>query len=151
MYFFYKFIAGLTDQQIWSESYYDLNFFMIVKNLLHSFPALLILFIIGYILKSKFIKFFSLSAFLHALLDFPLHVDDGHMQFYPFSKWIYSSSVSYWDPNHYGYIIFPLEALFYILSAIYLWKSFSLLGRSLILIGGFIYLIPLAYTLWSFI
>ena len=48
---------------------------------------------------------------LHVPEDLFLHHDDGHRHFYPLSQWRYSSPVSYWDPNHYGKIVAPLEAL----------------------------------------
>jgi len=36
---------------------------------------------------------------LHALFDFPLHHDDGHRHFWPFSEFRFDSPVSYWDPG----------------------------------------------------
>ena len=39
---------------------------------------------------------------LHAFGDLPVHHDDGHCHFFPFSEWRFASPVSYWDPHHYG-------------------------------------------------
>lgn len=44
----------------------------------------------------------SLSLLLHACADFPLHHDDAHRRFFPFSDYRFSSPVSYWDPRHHG-------------------------------------------------
>jgi hypothetical protein len=45
--------------------------------------------------------FFS-SMLLHVFGDLPLHHDDAHRHFFPFSDWRFVSPVSYWDPAHHG-------------------------------------------------
>ena len=42
------------------------------------------------------------SMLLHTLGDLPVHHDDGHRHFFPFSDWRFESPVSYWDSNHHG-------------------------------------------------
>jgi len=39
----------------------------------------------------------------------PLHVDDAHAHFWPFSDWRFVSPVSYWNPGYYGHIWAPIE------------------------------------------
>lgn len=43
------------------------------------------------------------AAFLHTLIDIPLHVNDGPLLLFPF-EWHYRfrSRISYWDRNYYG-------------------------------------------------
>lgn len=55
---------------------------------------------------------FALACGLHSIIDILTHFDDGPVLFFPFN-WSYrfSSPISYWDPNHYGYIFAPLEHL----------------------------------------
>lgn len=150
MYITYKFFYGLSDQKIWSEIYFTDHFFQSLKNTLHSFPVLITLLLLAWIFQKRPMKVFALSAFLHALLDFPLHVDDGHMHFYPLSNWIYQSPVSYWDPKHYGLYFFTLELLFFASVTFYIWKSLSKKGKSLTALGGLMYLPSLLYyfSLW---
>ena len=49
---------------------------------------------------------------LHCLGDLPLHNEDAHAHFFPFSTWHFRSPVSYWDPRHFGLVTASAEALF---------------------------------------
>lgn len=44
----------------------------------------------------------SASALLHSAIDFLVHRDDAHMQFWPLTEWRFRSPLSYWDPAHGG-------------------------------------------------
>ena len=50
-----------------------------------------------------------LSMVGHSLLDLPVHNDDAHRHFFPFSNYRFISPFSYWDPNHYGRIVAFVE------------------------------------------
>jgi len=54
---------------------------------------------------------FFLSMTLHVAGDLPLHREDAHAHFFPFTDWHYISPVSYWDPAHFGAIAGGLEFL----------------------------------------
>lgn len=45
---------------------------------------------------------FAGAALLHVLCDFPVHTDDAHVHFWPFSDWRFHSPVSYYQTSHYG-------------------------------------------------
>ncbi|MBY5931967.1 cobalamin biosynthesis protein CobQ [Tateyamaria omphalii] len=62
------------------------------------------------------------AALLHLLLDFPLHHDDGRPHFWPLSRWVFESPVSYWDRNHGAAWIAPIEAALATVAAITLWR-----------------------------
>lgn len=62
------------------------------------------------------------AALLHIGLDFPLHHDDGRAHFWPITDWIFASPVSYWDPNHHGNIVAPIEALLALAACVLLWR-----------------------------
>lgn len=68
---------------------------------------------------------FTGSGLLHIAFDFPLHHDDGRAHFWPFSDWIFQSPISYWDNNHFGHIIAPIEAIAVAICAVILWRRFS--------------------------
>jgi len=38
------------------------------------------------------------SMFLHCLADFPLHTEDAHRHFWPFSDFRLDIGISYWNP-----------------------------------------------------
>lgn len=67
------------------------------------------------------------AALLHIAFDFPLHHDDGRAHFWPLSNWIYESPVSYWDNNHFGHIVAPIEIAVCLGLCVYLWRKFSAL------------------------
>ncbi|MBA2691512.1 MAG: metal-dependent hydrolase [Rubrobacter sp.] len=45
---------------------------------------------------------FLLGWLGHTVVDFLTHVDDGRPLFWPFSDWMWSSPVSYYDSDYYG-------------------------------------------------
>ena len=65
------------------------------------------------------------AALLHLGLDFPLHHDDGRAHFWPLSNWVFESPVSYWDRNHYGNIVGPIEIAVSLLLCGVLWRRFK--------------------------
>ncbi len=87
-------------------------------NLLHAPLILLVLGGIGYwgLASGRrwvgFLFWFSMGAGIHTVIDIATHVDDGPLIFFPIN-WSYrlQSPISYWDPEHYGLILAPLEHL----------------------------------------
>lgn len=57
------------------------------------------------------VMLFAGAALLHVALDFPVHVEDAHVHFWPFSDWRFHSPVSYWRRDHYGDIVGTIEAI----------------------------------------
>jgi hypothetical protein len=53
---------------------------------------------------------------LHSLGDLPVHNDDAHRHFFPFSNYRFISPISYWDRKHYGSIVSLVEMLLVLLS-----------------------------------
>ena len=68
---------------------------------------------------------FALAAALHVATDFPVHVNDGRPAFWPFSSWIFSSPISYWDSRYYGSIVGLFEMVLAFGLCIILWRRFS--------------------------
>lgn len=54
---------------------------------------------------------FAMAALLHVLLDFPVHADDAHVHFWPFSDWRFHSPVSYYQRAYHGELVGLLEAV----------------------------------------
>jgi hypothetical protein len=75
----------------------------------------------------KLIGLIALSgaAFLHLLLDFPLHHDDGRPHFWPVTDWVFQSPVSYWDSDHHAMWIAPLEAAAVTILAFLVFRRFQ--------------------------
>lgn len=68
---------------------------------------------------------FALSALLHIAFDLPLHNDDAHQHVWPVTDWRFISPLSYWDRDHYGGIIAPLEAILGMGLAVLLFRRFK--------------------------
>ena len=71
---------------------------------------------------------FAGAGLLHLMLDFPLHHDDGRAHFWPITNWIFQSPVSYWDWDHYGWIVGPLEIVIALICCAILWRRFQNAG-----------------------
>lgn len=144
-YFWAKFIAKLPFDKIWSEAYYlPLN--QNIVALFHSFPLAIIGCLIAYYFGWEKVQILFLSMILHSLGDFPVHHDDAHRHFYPFSNYRFISPISYWDPNHYGSIFRLVEMMLVLFSTFQVFPFVkSYLGKFLLLfINGF-YLTTSAY------
>lgn len=76
---------------------------------------------------------FAGAGLLHLVFDFALHHDDARRMFWPVSTWVFQSPLSYWDRNHYGNIIGPLEIAVCLALCGVLWRRYrSWQGRVMI-------------------
>lgn len=127
-------ILGYPQQYIWDTAYFQQSWqdFFDVFN---SLPLMLIGLGIAYYFKNFWFMVLFISMSLHVVGDLPLHHDDGHRHFYPFSNWRFVSPVSYWDWRYYGNIVMPIELAFFFGASIYMmWQRNSKPLR--IVVGG---------------
>lgn len=120
-YFVEKFIRNIPENIIWMESYHTpiwQNFF----DIFNSFIIIGLLFFIGLWINNNWLQLLCKSMALHGIFDLPLHHDDGHRHFFPFTDWRFSSPISYWDPNHYGHIFSLFEVALVIVGSIVLFR-----------------------------
>lgn len=113
-----------TEAVIWSELYYLpvwQNFF----DTFNSLPFILVLLALGIIFKKQLVIVLSMSMALHVLLDLPLHNDDAHRHFYPFSDWRFASPVSYWDPRYHGDVMHLVQLALVGIGLVVLWFRHS--------------------------
>ncbi|MEB3342561.1 hypothetical protein [Okeania sp.] len=144
-YFWAKFIAHLPKAKIWSEAYYQ----PLVQDVIatfHSIPLAMIGLLISYYLGWQIMQVFCISLVWHSLLDFPVHNNDAHRHFFPFSNYRFISPISYWNPNHYSSIVAFVEILLVLLATLRVFPEInSVLGKGLIILvnifylGGYIY------------
>lgn len=105
MFVFYawnRLVVGLPEDVIWGSLYFESTAWRALFDSFNSFPIFGALLVIGLALRRPGLVAFSASVLLHCLFDLPIHHDDGHRHFFPFSDWIFNSPVSYWDPAHHG-------------------------------------------------
>ena len=114
-YFWAKYIARLPEATIWSKAYYE-PFVQNIVALFHSIPLAGIGWLVAYYLGWPSVQILFISIILHSLGDLPVHNDDAHRHFFPFSNYRFISPISYWDRKHYGSIVSLVEMLLLLLS-----------------------------------
>lgn len=120
LFYGYEKLRGVPESVIWNEHYF-LPFWQNLFDLANSIPLLLIALAFSLYFKRYFLVFLFASMIIHCLLDLPVHHDDGHRHFYPFSDFKFQSPLSYWDPNHYGNLVGIAELVLFFIAAIWLW------------------------------
>jgi len=96
-----RWVNGLNLDQVFREAYFS-DFWQEIFAINNSAPVFAVVLFAGLLLRIDWLWAFGLAALLHVICDLPLHFDDGHPHFWPFSDWIFVSPVSYWDPRHHG-------------------------------------------------
>ncbi|MCC5602955.1 hypothetical protein [Nostoc favosum] len=140
-YFLMKFVYHLPTRQIWSEVYYQ-PFWQAIVSTFHSIPLALLGILIAHVLSWQLIEVGFASMVLHSLLDLPVHNNDAHRHFFPFSNYRFISPVSYWDSNHYGGMAALVEILLVLGATIYLFPSTrTYWGKGLLIAVNLFYLI----------
>ncbi|MEO1686395.1 MAG: cobalamin biosynthesis protein CobQ [Pseudomonadota bacterium] len=128
-------VNGRTPRQIFGEDYRD-PFWQTVFSTDNSIPLWTLLTALAAWRRWPVMLALSGAALLHVLTDFPLHHNDGRAHFQPFTDWIFESPVSYWDPNHYGWLMGPLEGLLCLGLGVILWRRFrSRIAHALIAVA----------------
>ncbi len=108
--FFYawQLLRGTSESQIWSVEYYR-PFWQGWIDAFNSIPLIGFSMLLCWFARKPLLLLFFSSVMLHLLGDLPLHHDDGHRHFFPFSDWRFESPVSYWDPAHHGELAGAIE------------------------------------------
>ena len=107
-YAYQKLWAGTTEREIWSKLYFEANW-QLLFDVFNSIPLALLAIAVCYGMGWRWGMLLAASALVHVLCDFPLHHDDAHRHFLPFTNWRFASPVSYWDPNHFGRTFMLME------------------------------------------
>ncbi len=140
-YFVAKYLQKMPERQIWSEGYYQ----PLWQNLValgHSIPLAAIAAALCYYFNWTTAALLFASMVFHSLFDLPVHNDDAHRHFYPFSNYRFISPISYWDPKHYGRIVSLVELLLVIaVTPLILTLFTSILLKALIMVWPLLFLV----------
>lgn len=115
-------IRGIPERVIWQDHYYD-PFWQGLFDVANSIPLIAIALGISFHFRKTVLSMVLASMLIHCFLDFPVHHDDGHRHFYPFSDFRFASPLSYWDPRYYGNIVGIVEIILFVTGCIYLWTA----------------------------
>jgi hypothetical protein len=112
----YQRFLGAPEALIWSDSYFHPDW-QLLFDLFNSLPLLAFAALVSWRAHWRGPLAFFSSMILHCLTDLPLHHEDAHAHFLPFSNWRFHSPISYWDPRHHGRIAAVVEMLFVLVGA----------------------------------
>lgn len=135
-------ILGIPHEMLWDDIYFNSGW-SIPITLTHSFIIWPILIAFSGYFGWKLLKWFSISALFHALVDFCVHTDDAYRHFYPFSDWKFKSPVSYWNNAEYGQYVSLFDSFLVILLLVYLYTRYQNRMRILIVALGILYVFRL--------
>jgi hypothetical protein len=143
------FILGIPAQTVFGELYFSDSW-----QLIFSIDNSLVLWGLGLAAalwwRSPWAIALTGAALLHIAFDLPLHHDDGRAHFWPLSDWIFESPVSYWDRNHYGDIVAPIEVIACLILCAVLWLRFTTLWARLVILGAILLQLAPAF-IWVFV
>ncbi|WP_419167951.1 hypothetical protein [Candidatus Palauibacter sp.] len=167
-----RLVRGMSEGRIWSERYFDPGW-QVVFDIPSSIPLLalalgLVVFLgpraasggpglesgVATGLRWGFRAppaLFVASMILHALGDLPLHREDAHRHFFPFSDWRFISPVSYWDPEHYGGYAALGEVVLVLAVSVFLFRTYRGRGRWIVAGVGAVYALFIGFAVltWS--
>lgn len=83
-YYVEKVIRGAPERLIWTQAYYQEHWQNLI-DLFNSLPLMIVGLFISLWVNSRIGMLLFASMMLHVLGDLPLHHDDGHRHFFPFS------------------------------------------------------------------
>jgi len=135
-------ILGYSGQVLWGDMYFN-SAWSIPITLTHSFILWPVLIVTATYFGWNLLRWFSISALIHTVVDFLVHTDDAYRHFYPFSQWKFYSPISYYNPAEYGLFVSAFDSLLVLGLLTYLYTKY--LGKWRILIGliGILYLVRL--------
>lgn len=145
---------GYTSQDVFGDFYFREG----MRNLMGAFNSFFVAALIaacGWVFREKWwgwpLVFFAAAMTVHAATDLPVHVDDGHRHFWPFSSFVFNSPLSYWDNSHHGGIVSVVEAGLGIICAVVLWRRFPVMWIRLLCATAITaYIAVPAYWIWMF-
>ena len=111
---FFPLARGMSFQEAMQHAFDDLFFddpaWIAIHNTLHSPVVLAALAAVGKLSGRRALMAFAAGCFLHTAMDIPVHHNDGPLVFFPFDwETRFDSPVSYYDADHYGKIVAPID------------------------------------------
>jgi hypothetical protein len=137
-------LLDTAESQIWSVEYYR-PFWQAWVDSFNSIPLIGLAMLISWRTRQYLLLVFFSSMLLHVFGDLPLHHDDAHRHFFPFTDWRFASPVSYWDPAHHGQWASLIEFCTVLAAAAFMYWRYALL-RPWVVATTAIYLIYWIYV-----
>lgn len=150
-YLWSRFIQGHSERAIWDTLYFSPDWQNIFA-LFNSIPLAFFGLCLALYYKRNEIAILCTSILLHCLEDLPLHSDDGHRHFWPFSEFRFESHVSYWDPQHHGAWGAGLETTMVLVASYFLFRrARSRWEKGISILNVVIYVALYSAYLWFYV
>jgi len=109
LYAWHKLVRRVADdEEIWRGPYQRPWFLALVHGL-HSFPIGAAVALAGWAAGVPALLWAGVSLLLHAAADWPIHGEDAHRHFLPFSQARFISPLSYWDVRRHARVVAAVE------------------------------------------
>lgn len=132
-------LSGVSGEAVWDRLYWS-EPWQTLSAISNSVPLWGAAFALSLSLRRRAPALFCAAALLHLAFDLPLHAEDAHRHFWPFSDWRFHSPVSYWDPRHHGRIASLAEAAGGLAFVCILWRRHQNRGvRALLAVTALAY------------
>lgn len=123
------FVLQIDPQVVFGQLYFS-DGWQLVFSIDNSFVLWGVGLAMAWYVKSPWAIAFCGAGVLHLVFDFPLHHDDGRAHFWPLTSWKFESPLSYWDRDHFGHIVGPIELALCAMFSAVLWRRLpDLLSR----------------------
>ncbi len=138
----YGLILGYSGEVMWDDMYFNSGW-SIPITLTHSFILWPLLIGFSVHFGWNFLKYFSISALFHTIVDFFVHTEDAYRHFYPFLDWKFHSPISYWNTVEFGRYVSVFDSILVLGLLTYLYLKYE--GKWRLLVGsiGVLYLLRL--------
>lgn len=149
-YFREKVLRGVPESVIWNESYFAPGWQRLF-DLFNSLPLIALGAATAWALKARGWALLFASMALHCLTDLPLHNDDAHRHFLPFSGWRFESPISYWDPRFGGVWVALAEVAMVLVGSAVLARRFEarwVRGLVALIGAGYLAYIVYVFVVW---
>jgi hypothetical protein len=113
-------LRGTPEEEIWAVHYQRRSWQDFIHGA-HSIPLSLAGALLALALSAQSLALFFASTLLHAVADFPVHVQDAHRHLFPLSDYRFISPLSYWDERFYGRQVTQVELLLVFAAGAALW------------------------------
>lgn len=154
--FSFALLTGIPQAELWGDVYWQAGWQSIfaIGNSAPLYLGLLLFALIAgrqiIAAWSMWLGLFACAALLHLAADFPVHSDDAHQHFWPFTDWRFRSPLSYWNQDHHGAWVGLLESALGLACAILIMRRFRRLWVTLIVVLlSLPYLLRPAILLWD--
>lgn len=131
-------LLGYSGQIMWDDMYFNSGW-AIPITLSHSFLLWPTLIALGYYFNLRLLTWFSLSALIHAVVDFCVHTDDAYRHFWPLSDFKFHSPISYYRTSEYGNWVSAFDSILVLGLLTYLYTKYTGWWRGVIIGIGLLY------------